>query len=61
MRRTIHLGPGSGIGLLYAALQTQSASILRKCQLIYGCGDFIPLLIAGTSSPHLNLLAHFLM
>lgn len=61
MRAAIHLGLGSGIGLLYAALQTQSASVLRKCELIYGCGAFIPLLIAGTSSPHFSLLTHFLM
>lgn len=61
MIATISLGQGSEIGLLYAALQTQSASILRKCQLICGHGAFIPLLIAATSSPHFNLLAHFLM
>lgn len=61
MTATIRLGQGSEIGLLCAALQMQSASILRKCQLIYGHGAFIPLLIAGTSSLRFNLLAHFLV
>lgn len=58
MIATINLGQGTEIGLLYAALQLQSASKIRKFQLIYGHGAFIPLLIAGTSSPHFNLLAH---
>ena len=61
MIATISLGQGSEIGLLHAALQMQSASILRKCQLMDVHGAFIPLLIAGASSPHFNLLAHFLM